>query len=199
MSQCKVSHNGTAYRFQDTESAQAFIDQLPTPRGHIEIEGGTTLFRLLNDVGAPMLNWKEINAEICNEWSQSFMGKQIELNWPLLSSKRVNLLTLFKSVMDIAEKSVSAEDAELIRNAREQQYKTFIVQEAMVGENVCVETLYAVTSREITSGRMDESNSLRQLAIDGISAPHLTRAELIAQMQPKAPLSFMQKIGNFLK
>jgi hypothetical protein len=198
MPQCKVTHNGTEYRFQDTESAQAFIDQVPTPRGHIEIEGGTTLFRLLNDIGAPMLNWKEINAEICNEWDQTF-GDQSDLNWPLLSVKRVHLLALFKSVMDIAEKSVSAEDSELIRNAREQQYKTFVVQEAMVGENVCVETLYAVTSREIIAGRMDESNSLRQLAIDGTSAPHLTRAELIAQIQPKAPLSFMQKIGNFLK
>ena len=199
MPQCKITYDGTEHRFQNTETAQDFIDQLPSPRGHLEIEGGTQLFRLLNDIGAPMYNWKEINAEICNEWSQTFNGDEREINWPLLSSKRINLLTLFKSVMDIAETTVVPEDVQIIREARDKQYKSFIVQESMVGENVCVETLYAVTSREITAGRMYESNSLRQLAKDGISAPHLTRAELIAGMHSKAAPSFIERIGKFFK
>jgi len=199
MSYCKITHNGTKHQFENTETAQAFIDQLSTSRGRLEIEGGTQLFRLLNHIGAPMNNWKEINAEICNEWSQTLAGNQIELNWPLLSSKRVDLLTLFTSVMDIAESTVVPEDVQIIREARVKQYDSLILQESLVGENFCVETLYAVTSREISAGRMDESSRLRQVALDGTSGPHLTRAELIAVMQPKALFGLMQKIGNFFK
>lgn len=196
---CKITHNETEHQFQNTETAQAFIDHLSISRGRLEIEGGTQLFRLLNDIGAPIKNWKEINAEICNEWSRTLAGNEIELNWPLLSSKRVELLTLFTSVMDIAETTVVPENVQIIREARDKQYNSLILQECLVGENFCIETLYAVTSREISAGRMDESNRLRQVALDGTSAPHLTRAELIAVMQPKALLGLMQKIGNFFK
>lgn len=196
---CKITHNGNEHQFQNTETAQAFIDHLSISRGRLEIEGGTQLFRLLNDIGAPIKNWKEINAEICNEWSRTLAGNEIELNWPLLSSKRVELLTLFTSVMDIAETTVVPENEQIIREARDKQYNSLILQECLVGENFCVETLYAVTSREISAGRMDESNRLRQVALDGTSAPHLSRAELITVMQPKALLGLMQKIGNFFK
>ena len=195
MPQCKVTHNGQEYRFQDTESAQAFIDQIPSPRGDLQIVGGTKLFQLLNDIGAPMLNWKEINAEICNEWDQTF-GDKSDSNWPLLSVKRVDLLALFKSVMDIAESAIDPEDLEVMRDAREGQYKTFIFQEAMVGENVCVETLYAVTEREIKAGRMDPGHTLRKIATDGIAVPHMTRAELLAQIQPQKT-TFIQKLKKF--
>lgn len=101
--------------------------------------------------------------------------------------------------MDIAETTVVPENLQIIREARDKQYNSLILQECLVGENFCIETLYAVTSREISAGRMDESNRLRQVALDGTSAPHLTRAELIAVMQPKALLGLMQKIGNFFK
>lgn len=184
------------YRFQDTGSAQAFIDQLPSPRGELQIEGGTKLFRLLNEVGAPLHNWREINAEICNEWDQTFIGNQVESNWPLLSLKRADLLTLFKSVMDMAESSIDPEDLEVMQDAREGQYKTFIFQEAMVGENVCVETLYSVTEREIRAGRMDPDHSLRKIATDGMAAPHLTRADLLAQIRPQKQ-TFIQKLKKF--
>lgn len=195
MSQYKVTHNGQEFRFQDTDSAQAFIDQLPSPRGDLQIEGAPELFRLLNEIGAPMLNWREINAEICKEWDQTF-GDQSESNWPLLSVKRVDLLALFKSVMDIAESSIHPEDLEVMRDAREGQYKSFIFQEAMVGENVCVDTLYAVTEREIRAGRMDPGHALRKIATDGIAKQHFTRAELIAQKQPPKP-TFIQKLKKF--
>ena len=196
MPQTSIIHNGQAYRFQDTESAQAFIDQIPSPKGDLQIEGGTQLFRLLNEIGAPMLNWKEINAEICNEWDQTFLVDQSESNWPLLSVKRVDLLALFKSVMDIAETAVVPEDVQVIREAREKQYNLFIFQESMIGEDVCVETLYAVTEREIRAGRMDASNNLRKVATDGIAQQHYTRAELIAQKQPPKP-TFIQKLKKF--
>jgi len=196
MPQTSIIHNGQEYRFQDTDSAQAFIDQLPSPRGDLQIEGGTQLFRLLNEIGAPMLNWKEINAEICNEWVQTFLVDQSESNWPLLSVKRVDLLALFKSVMDIAETAVVPEDVQVIREAREKQYNLFIFQESMIGEDVCVETLYAVTEREIRAGRMDASNNLRKVATDGIAQQHFTRAELIAQKQPPKP-TFIQKLKKF--
>lgn len=199
MPQCKLTHNGQEHLFQDTDAAQAFIDQLPSPRGDLEIEGGGKLFRLLNEIGAPMFNWREINAEICVEWDQTFVEDQSESNRPFLSSKRVDLLALFKSVMDIAETAVVAEDVQLIRNAREKQYNLFIFQESMVGEDVCVETLFEVTEREITAGRMSLTNNLRKIAIDGIAQHHFTRAELIAQKQPQKPLGLFQKLKQFFK
>ena len=196
MPQTSIIHNGQEYRFQDTESAQAFIDQIPSPKGDLKIEGGTELFQLLNEIGAPMLNWKEINTEICNEWNQTFTGDQSDSNWPLLSVKRVELLALFKSVMDIAELAIDPKDLEVLRDAREGQYKTFILQEDMVGENVCVETLYAVTERENRAGRMYQDQALRQIATDGIAVPHMTRAEFLAQIKPQKP-TFMQKLKKF--
>ena len=196
MSQINIIHNRQEHRFHNEETAQAFIDQLQSPRGELEIVGGSKLFWLMNDIGAPMYNWKEINSEICNEWDQTFLVDQSELNRAFLSSKRVDLLALFKVVMDIAETTVVAEDVQVIRDTREKQYNTFILQEAMVGENVCVETLYQVTEREITAGRMHSSNNLRKVALDGIAVTHFTRAELIAQKQPPK-LTFLQKLRDF--
>jgi hypothetical protein len=197
MAQINITHKGQELRFKDEDTAQAYIDQIQSPRGDLQISGGTTLFQLLNEVGAPMCNWREINVEICSEWNQTFTWNQAESNWPILSVKRVHLLALFKTVMDIAESTVAPEDVQIMRDTREGQYKSFILQECMVGENVCTETLYAVTEREIKAGRMDSTNSLRKIAADGISAPHLTRAELLTQIQPIQPLSFRQKISNF--
>lgn len=185
MTDCQVIYRGQRHQFKDLEKAQNFIDELPSPRGEMEILGAPKLFQLLNEIGAPICNWREINQEICDEWSGLFRGEVTDSNWYEKESHRISLLQTFKVTMDAAESTVLSEDLEILRDARAKQYKTFIYQESMVGENVCVETLYAVTQREIDAGRMFRDHSCRRLAEEAIAAPHLTRAELLEVMNEK--------------
>lgn len=200
MSICQITHHGHQHEFSDLEAAQAFLDQLPSPRDDLEIVGGSLLFRLLNEIGAPMHNWREINQEICNEWTRMFQQIQSETDMMRTAERRASLLETFKVVMDVAESTVVADDLEGIRTARDQQYKIFIYQEAMVGENVCVETLYAITQREIDAGRMPLDHSCRQIAEDAMAEPHSTRAQLLSMKEekdcpePSLSLSVLQKI-----
>jgi hypothetical protein len=128
------------------------------------------LLELTERVSSAMTNWREIIEEINSEWERASTTEQ-----------RVSLLAMFKAIMDIAETTIAPEDLEKFREARARHYSTFVVQEALVGTNVCVETLFAVTEREITAGRMLPDHTLRQLAVKQMTEPHLSRAELEAQ------------------
>jgi len=62
----------------------------------------------------------------------------------------------------------------------------------LVGENVSVELLNAVTQREVAAGRMAEDHSLRDLALTSIKEPYQTVQQLmvieqerLAALQPK--------------
>ncbi len=202
MTGCQVIYRGQRHQFNDLEKAQNFIDELPLPRGEMKILGAPKLFELLNQIGAPICNWREINQEICHEWSGLFRDEAIDSNWYEKESHRISLLQTFKAVMDIAESTVLPEDLEIVRNAREKQYKTFIYQESMVGENVCVETLYAITQREIDAGRMSTDHSCRRLAEEAMAMPHSTRAELLgATNEKRQPQSDRNEkiVNKFLK
>lgn len=128
------------------------------------------LEQLMDAPGAPLINWREILKEIESEFPRA-----------ITSDHRAALLATFKAVMDILETTVAPEGLKEFQDARLTQYKTYIVQEALVGEDVCVETLHAVTEREIAAGRMAPDDGLRKTAEMGMFAPHLTRAELIAK------------------
>lgn len=174
----QIIHNGKTIDFANLAEMQEFLDNLPTPRGDIEIIGAPKLFVLMNEIGAPTYNWKEINQEICNEWDELFQKIKTDEDLKRTEHKRIGLLDTFKSVMDIAETVIDPDDLEKVKTARDRQYKSFIYQESVVGENICIETLNYVTQREIDSGRMTADNSLRQLAEEGMKSPHLSRSEL---------------------
>jgi hypothetical protein len=201
MTGCQVIYRGQLHEFMNLETAQEFIDNLPSPKGELEIIGAPKLFQLLNEVGAPVCNWREINQEICREWSTLFTAKITNSDWYRTELHRISLLQTFQAVMDIAESTILPEDVEVFRNAREQQYKTFIYQESMVGENVCVETLYAVTQREIDAGRMSIEHSCRKLAEEATAAPHLTRAELLQEKlgEPLQTVPYENPVKKLLK
>jgi hypothetical protein len=76
------------------------------------------------------VNWQEIVAEIDREFPKAQS-----------SGQRASLLALFKATMDIAERSIAPEDLATFRDARSKHYATSIVQDALVGTNVCVEHL----------------------------------------------------------
>src|SRR5260370_16261848 len=83
------------------------------------------------------------------------------------SSERVILLQVFHAVMDLAERSgnVAHEDLQLFRDTRAKDYRLLLMREVLIGENVSVELLNAVTQREVQAGRMAEKDELRQLAV----------------------------------
>jgi hypothetical protein len=135
------------------------------------------LRQLLDTAGAPAVNWRKIAEEINVEWEKAATTDQ-----------RVALLTVFKATMDIAETVVAPGSLEAFRDARHRHYKTFVLQECMVGTNVCAETLDEVTRREIDAGRMAEDDELRNLAKMSMAAPHLSRVELLALADRAVPL-----------
>jgi hypothetical protein len=95
--------------------------------------------------------------------------------------------------MDAMERGLVAQPAdpkliEDFRKARQQDYNIFIVKECtvgldtpVVGGDVSVERLMAVTNREVASGRMSEEDSLRKTAVQAAAAPHMSDAELVAK------------------
>jgi hypothetical protein len=132
------------------------------------------------------------------------------------SEQRGTLLALFTAFMDAMERGLAAHgDQKLLedfKGARAQDYKIFIVQECtvgldtpVVGGDVSVDMLMAVTNREIAAGRMTEDHSMRKIALEGAAHPHLSHAELVAKhaklkaettSQPKTPASNDKAAGS---
>lgn len=94
---------------------------------------------------------------------------------------RVALLGIFDVLMDLVERgAVAPENLAMLRQARLRDYRQLVVREALIGENICAETLDAVTQREVDSGRMSPDDELRRRATLEMAAPHPTRAQLMA-------------------
>ena len=120
--------------------------------------------------GAP-LDWKRICEEIRDEHERA-----------TTTAEWVALLGIHQAVMDAVEQQANLAPGELekSRDARARDYRLMIIREVMIGANVCNETLYEATKREIAAGRMAQNDSLHHNAVLGIGAPHLSRAELVA-------------------
>ena len=125
----------------------------------------TLLQQLIDAPGAPVSNWHEIANEINKEFDHA------------TPAQRIALLKLLHSTMDIVSHHVAPEDMEKFNEARQKQHRILVVQESVIGKNVCVEVLDAVTQREVAAGRMAPNDELRKLAITGMAAPHPSRAE----------------------
>jgi hypothetical protein len=111
-----------------------------------------SLDEILNEPGAPLYNWKKILPAIDNEFKQSNS-----------SEHRGALLQIFTSTMDVLESTVSPENLDEFNESRRKHYGTFIAGEALVGETICIDTLFAITNREIAAGRMTEAHSIRKI------------------------------------
>lgn len=163
-----ISYQGKPHFFAGTEQAQAFLDALPSRVG-VEFVQAPPLFQLLNAPGAPLINWRDIINQVDAEFGHANT-----------SEYRASLLQVFTSVMDFVEASLVDEDKKQeFRKSRSQHYKTFIVQESMIGDNICIETLHEVTGREIAADRMPPDHSLRGIAEQGMASPHFSREELL--------------------
>ena len=97
------------------------------------------------------------------------------------SGERVLLLEIFNSVMDLVERSnnVSPENLSEFREIRDRDYKLLLAREVVIGQNVSIDLMYAVTQREVQAGRMAEDDELRQTAVKGFAEPHFSVEELV--------------------
>jgi len=67
----------------------------------------------------------------------------------------------------------------------EREYRRMLAQEFYVGENVSAELWNKVTLREVAAGRMAPDDTFRKHAEMAVLAPHLSTAELVAQLRDK--------------
>jgi len=117
-----------------------------------------------------VLDWKYIRQRMHEEHKNA------------TTMERVILLQAHKILMaGVRESMVGEEQIEEFDKARMQDYNFFIVKESLIGEQISVETLYRVTQREIAAGRMEATHSLAEVARLGVTAPHLSDAELRQQ------------------
>jgi hypothetical protein len=137
------------------------------------------------------------------------------------SDQRGKLLTLFTAAVNLVERNLAsrgddyAEMLANLQNSRAQDYKLFILKECtvgldtpVVGGDISVDMLMAVTNREIAAGRMTEDHSMRKTAVERAAAPHLSHAELLAKhakLKEEAakstatpPQTFGMKLKGFL-
>lgn len=124
----------------------------------------------------------------------SAVASDVPFDWPRLrkaihdahgatqsSTERVKLLQLFKQLMDhVATTQIASSDLAEFNESRAKDYRLLLVQEGLVGDNACVDTLDEITRREISAGRMSPDDELRQVTIQGLAASHPSRAELEA-------------------
>ena len=134
------------------------------------------------------LEWKTIRDEI-----------QREADGPNTPEERIVLLKLFNATLDRAEQEFASSAPEKLgslRNIRQGDYRLLLIKEAMVGENICADTLYEITGREINAGRMSPNDELRVTAAQRVSEPHPTRAEMIAMVEKRTSkrLGFFSRI-----
>jgi hypothetical protein len=115
-----------------------------------------------------LANWKEIRQRIDDQFNEASTWDE----W-------AGLHTLRDSVLRLVKPTIHPADQAKFQEAGEKIYDLLILQECMVGDHVCTETLDAVTRREIDAGRMNASHKLRQLAETGMLAPHLTHVQLL--------------------
>jgi len=120
----------------------------------------------LGDPANVLLNWQEIGNEIHKLHRET-------TSW----DRRSALLAIHKALMDAVERhlvdgGVAPDVLAKFREGRSIDYDLFIAEEAMVGADFCIETLDAVTHREVAAGRMPPDHQLRELALAGMAAPH---------------------------
>ena len=130
---------------------------------------------ILNDLQADAAAGKKINFRAVREQIHDAAEQTID------SSERVILLQVFHSVMNLIERdgSIAPEDMELFRTTRAQDYRLLLMREVLIGQNVSVELLNAVTHREVLAGRIVEEDELRQLAVKSLAETYLTVQELL--------------------
>ena len=126
------------------------------------------LMMLSDSTASTIVNWREIINEI-----------NIELNKDNTLDYRCALLDMLKSTFQLVEVTIAEEDLDLFRTTNRKVYISHLVEESLVGENVCTETINSVLDREVEAGRMKNDDELRLNMRLALYAPHHSRTELM--------------------
>jgi hypothetical protein len=94
------------------------------------------------------------------------------------------LLALHERLMDKIETHHSEHiDLEAFQKIRLQEYNKFLLRECQVGGSFCVDTLYALTQRELEAGRMLPSHEFINISIEATASDHYSREQLDRQRE----------------
>jgi hypothetical protein len=135
---------------------------------------------------------KEIQSSTSHDLERISTRVQEEFAAAKTSEERAQVLAIFTARADHFERGLEAQGHDemvaQLRAANAYVYKSLVYQECMVGldtpvvgADVSVEMLMAVTNREIAAGRMTEEHSVRKAAVRCAAAPHASHAELLAR------------------
>jgi hypothetical protein len=146
------------------------------------------------DPAEVLANWRDIRQRIDDQFKQASTWEE----WTTLHALR-------DSVLNLVKPTINPDDQAKFQEAGENIYKLHIVQECTIDGQICVETLDAVTRREIDTGRMSPKHKFRHTAEMGMRAPHFTRAQLLQAEAEKhgyifaPPPTGLRRILNFFK
>jgi hypothetical protein len=129
-------------------------------------------------------NWVEHPALTTGCWRDLIRAIDSEGDAADTLERRGSLLSIFEVAMESVEKTIPLEEQENFKYMQWWHYRNYLLQLVLVAQELCVETLYAVTESEIAAGRMGPTDRLPDIAIRGMAQPHLTRAELLAASRP---------------
>ena len=114
-----------------------------------------------------------------------------------------SLLILHESLMDkIATHHSGHIDVEAFGQLRLQEYNKLLLRECQVGGSFCVDTLYALTQRELEAGRMLPSHEFIEISIDATASDHYSREQLNRQQEKIKQLkkdTAMSKLSRLFK
>jgi hypothetical protein len=118
-------------------------------------------------------DWVQLRAQIFREHMRA-----------TTTEERVALLKAWHASMNLLQvlldRTASAEEADRFNAAWLADYRELLVQETLVGANICASLLDEVTRREVAAGRLASDDALRQVAERTVAAPHYSRTELVS-------------------
>ena len=121
-------------------------------------------------------------AEALANWRSVRERVHVEFDKASTEQRRVALLELYCSSMNLAEKAIGSDELEKFREIRGHGYALLIVKECLVGDRVSLEQAEAVTQREMVAGRMAADHVLRNRGeLAKLAAQYVQTRQLVHQ------------------
>jgi hypothetical protein len=116
-------------------------------------------------------NWQEVRKDILNRHAKASTVEEF-----------ITLLSLHKMLMDNVIQQIRAKNEnDVIVEIGNHDYNQMLMRECIIGDSICVDTLYELTQRELDAGRLDSSDALMKLAVEAVAKPHYSREQLLRQ------------------
>ena len=118
-----------------------------------------------------LANWRSVRERVHNRFDQA-----------RTEPERVELLALYCSVMNMAEKAIAPANLEKFREIRGHGYSLLIVKESLEGDQLSLPKAQAVIARELAAGRMASDHVLRnQRELSKLAGEYVRTRQLVQQ------------------